>query len=372
MPFPGSQLYNTIGIAYFIDNYIWIFRIAGFLMTLSPLWYYWREGRWRQRIISGLFVILYGGIFYLVSNKLQAEKIFLELDKKIFQPPSSSAVNGQNLVLGVNINGEAKAYPIQYIGYHHRILDTVGGTPVWVTYCTVCRSGRAYSPYINGVYTKFRLVGMDHFNALFEDEGTKSWWLQENGKAIAGKLKGASLDEIPSQQMTLSSWIQLHPNTTILQPDPSFTSDYNLLRKYDNGTIKYSLEYTDTASWLLHSWIVGISCPEGDKVYDWNVLKKMKLINDTINQRPIMLMLEPDNMSFHAFDRKLGDQVLIFQWNDSLKMIVDTNTFSQWNNDGICLSGTLKDAHLHSVPAYQEFWHSWNTFHPNSTVYKEN
>jgi hypothetical protein len=40
---------------------------------------------------------------------------------------------------------------------------------------------------------------MDHFNAMFEDSQTKSWWRQVNGEAIAGPLKGKTLPEIPSQ-----------------------------------------------------------------------------------------------------------------------------------------------------------------------------
>ena len=69
-----------------------------------------------------------------------------------------------------------------------------------ITYCTVCRTGRVYSPIVNGKLEKFRLVGMDHFNAMFEDETTKSWWQQATGIAIAGPLKGSRLEEIPSHQ----------------------------------------------------------------------------------------------------------------------------------------------------------------------------
>jgi hypothetical protein len=44
--------------------------------------------------------------------------------------------------MGIVINGESAAYPIQYLGYHHQVRDTVGGESVLVTYCTVCRTGR--------------------------------------------------------------------------------------------------------------------------------------------------------------------------------------------------------------------------------------
>src|ERR1044071_4013377 len=102
-----------------------------------------------------------------------------------------------------------------------------------VTYCTVCRTGPVHLPIGNGKYEKFRLVGMDHFDAMFEDATTGSWWRQENGDAITGPLKGKALDEIPSQQMTLKQWIAEHPDTKILQPDTNFQNEYATLEGYD-------------------------------------------------------------------------------------------------------------------------------------------
>ncbi len=52
---------------------------------------------------------------------------------------------------------------------------------------------------------------MDHFNAMFEDETTKSWWRQVNGEAITGKLKGQQLPEVFSTQTSLAKWLQLNP-----------------------------------------------------------------------------------------------------------------------------------------------------------------
>ncbi len=81
---------------------------------------------------------------------------------------------------------------------------------------------------------------MDHFNAMFEDATTKSWWRQATGEAIAGPLTGSRLQEIPSHQASLSSWLRMHPNSTILQPDSNYKEDYNDLADFDKGTIKGS------------------------------------------------------------------------------------------------------------------------------------
>ncbi|MEZ4848709.1 MAG: hypothetical protein R3B93_08845 [Bacteroidia bacterium] len=62
-------------------------------------------------------------------------------------------------------------------GYHHQVLDTIGGKhimdlPVRLSY------RKDFEPVVNGKPEIFRLVGMDHFNAMFEDQTTKSWWRQ--------------------------------------------------------------------------------------------------------------------------------------------------------------------------------------------------
>ena len=150
------------------------------------------------------------------------------------------------LVIGVAMNGEAKAYPIQIIGYHHQVQDTIAGESIIVTYCTVCRTGRIYSAVLNGKKESFRLVGMDHFNAMFEDKTTKSWWRQVTGEAITGSLKGSALKEIPSEQTTLAAWLRAYPDSKILQPDSIFKKEYDDLAGFDKGIIESGLEKRDS------------------------------------------------------------------------------------------------------------------------------
>ena len=181
-----------------------------------------------------------------------------------------------------------------------------------ITYCTVCRTGRVYSPFVNGKPENFRLVGMDHFNAMFEDATTKSWWRQVTGVAIAGPLKGNQLEEIPSRQASLASWLRLHPNSTILQPDSNFKEDYDDLAGFDKGTVKSHLEKRDSASWKMKSWVVGLKTNGFEKAYDWNDLLKNYFIQDTLGSLPVLLVLEKDTSSFHAYSRILQGQVLYF------------------------------------------------------------
>ncbi len=369
MPFPGSQRSNTIEIAYFLNNYIWWFRILGFILIIPPVLYIFRNSRRWKKILLAFFVLLYAMVFYLFNFKFLADKMFYQPQNKILATVTENKVDSTKLVIGLAINGEAKAYPVEIIAYHHQVQDTIAGEPVMVTYCSVCRTGRVFSPFVNRKFQKFRLVGMDHFNAMFEDENTKSWWRQATGIAIAGPLKGMALKEIASEQMSLAAWIRKYPNTLILQPDTLFIKHYKGLLGFDEGTIKSSLEKRDSASWQFKSWIIGLEKDGHAKAYDWNELVKQRVINDTFQNLVMVLVLENDNRSFHVWNRQVNDKLLEFTFDAASQTLRDNVTYSVWNMDGECVEGILKESRLSALPAYQEFWHSWETFHPGTTKY---
>jgi hypothetical protein len=370
MPFPGSQKADTIDIAYFIDrNILWL-RLIGFAITIIPLTGILKNSKTWKKVVTILALLFYAFVFYMFNFKFLADKMFYHPKNKLLVNASSDTTNRNNLVIGVAINNEAKAYPIEVIGYHHQVRDTIGGEAVMITYCTVCRTGRVYSPRVHGKPENFRLVGMDHFNAMFEDATTKSWWRQQNGTAIAGPLKGSVLKEIFSQQMALGAWLALHPNSYVLQPDSNFRKQYADLDGYDEDTLQSSLEKRDSASWQLKSWVIGVNVNNNFKAYDWNKVAKNKLIEDDFEDIPLLLTMSNDERSFYALSRNTDNGILHFAYDSTFSFLRDDKTGSTWNINGLCIDGTLKGHQLKPVQAYQEFWHSWKTFHPRTMVHK--
>jgi hypothetical protein len=370
MPFPGSQQSNTIDIAYWLGkNIVWL-RVIGILLIIIPALSILRQKRKWKKIFLCAVLIFYAVIFFFFNFRFEADKMFYQPQSKLFATAADNKIKDNKLVIGVTINGEAKAYPIQLIGYHHQVRDTIGNTPVMITYCTVCRTGRAFSPFVNNRQENFRLVGMDHFNAMFEDATTKSWWQQATGVAIAGPLKGTSLKELPSQQMTLAAWLKQYPGSKIMQPDTLYQKDYDDLADYDNGTIKGSLEKRDSASWKFKSWIIGIANNNAAKAYDWNELVAKQVIQDSLPGLPIIITLEKDTASFHVYNRSLNGNTLQFEKTSDENILREINTQSTWNIQGVCIDGTLKGQQLQAIQASQEFWHSWSTFHPATTKYE--
>lgn len=331
MPFPGSQHANTIDIAYFIDQHIWWLRLIGFAITIIPLISILKNSKRWKKVVTVLVLVFYGFVFYQFNFKFLADKMFYQPKNKLLLSASADTTSRNSLIVGVAINNEAKAYPLEIIGYHHQVRDTIGGQPVMITYCTVCRTGRVYSPFINDKPEDFRLVGMDHFNAMFEDATTKSWWRQQSGTAITGPLKGNVLTEIPSQQMALGDWLALHPESYVLQPDSNFKKEYADLDGYDEDTLTSSLEKRDSASWELKSWVIGVKLNNQTKAYDWNILAKTKLMEDEFAGTPLVLTMSKDERSFYVLNRNTANGILHFNYDSTLHFLNDDKTNSTWN-----------------------------------------
>jgi uncharacterized protein DUF3179 len=363
MPFPGSQLQNNVELAYNINRYIWVFRLGfGALIFYGLIRIFKRRGIWPKLLASGLLLLL-AGIFYVTNFVMLADKIFYQPNHVVFAPVTDSGIGNQRLIVGIEQNGEAKAYPINIIGYHHQVRDSLANEPVMITYCTVCRTARVFRPLVDGKMENFRLVGMDQFNAMFEDATTHSWWRQANGECCAGPLKGKKLPEVPAQQMTLEAWKLLYPQSKVLLPDPAFADQYASLEGYDNGTRKSTLTGTDTISGNPKSWVIVVVTDQGEKMYDWSTLKKQNVINDSVGHEPVLLTIEGDMLSFHALSRQINDSVLRFTFDSKRNGLTDDATLSFWNMNGVCVDGSMKGSKLKYLKAYQEFRHSYTTFH---------
>ena len=354
MPMPGSQDMNSIDVAYFLYSWRWIFRGLFSLMILLGLKSAFSSSKWLP-IVPILALI---GITYETNFVMAADTMFHQPKDLAVKNIGENNVENDRLVIGVAHEREAKAYPIQYLGYHHQVRDTLGNKPIMITYCTVCRTGRVYEPIVNGKSEDFRLVGMDHFNAMFEDKTTKSWWQQATGEAVAGTLKGYQLPEFPSMQTTLSKWIELYPNTLVMQPDKNFQVEYDSMRTYEKGKLTGKLTRRDTASWKDKSWVVGVQIGQVSKAYDWNLLQKERIIYDELDNQPIAVILSKDSSSFVVVQRTSKEQKFSLS-NDTLKSEINSYNFM-----GLSLNPMVSN--LKKIKAYQEYWHSWQHFHPTT------
>lgn len=355
MPMPGSQRMRSVELAHLLFTWRWWIRGLLAVLVLFGVAPAWRTVGWRRWLVPASLVVLVA-VSYMANFKMAADQMFKQPTRLVMQPAANNAVPLDRLVVGIEINGDARAYPLRFIGYHHHVRDVVGGEPVLVSYCTVCRTGRVFVPAVDGKLESFRLVGMDHFNAMLEDSSTGTWWRQANGEAVVGDRKGAMLAEIPSVQVTLEQWLALHPKSLIMQGDSVFEKQYAKDYSFERGTSRKKLTGTDTMSWRDKSWVVGLTVNGKSTAYDWNQLRRERVLEDELGGVPVVIVLARDSASFFAFARP----------NAEAHFSLRGDSLVSSGGRAYALTGRGPSGQLKPLRASQEFWHSWRTFQPTT------
>ena len=288
---------------------------------------------------------------------------------KFAEIQDSRFMSDSDTVIGLEINGEAKAYPIFILVWHEIVNDNVGGVPVSVTYCPLCYTNQVFERIIDGQEVEFGTSGkLYNSNLLMYDRYTESYWSQALGIAVKGELTGYELNLIPFDVITWGDWKKLHPETVVLTTDTGHIRSYATDpygNYYTEPRIMFPVEHSDDR---LHSKeiIIGFNQDDIYKAYKQNDIESEIIINDTIGNTPVLLTsLFSENS--RAFVRIVDDDVLDFSYADG--KIFDLQTNSEWNYDGLGISGTCQGTQLERLPIEPGFWFEWVAFHPQTLVY---
>ena len=129
-------------------------------------------------------------------------------------------IPGQEPVIGLEIAGDARAYPLRVLMWHEIVNDTVGGKPVTVTFCPLCNSAIVFAREIDGQLLDFGTTGkLRNSDLVMYDRQTESWWQQFTGEAIAGTLVGKSLTMLPARLESFAQFKERHPKGRVLIPN---------------------------------------------------------------------------------------------------------------------------------------------------------
>lgn len=129
-------------------------------------------------------------------------------------------------VVGVIIDGEARAYPIAVLTWHEIVNDELAGVPITVTYCPLCNSSIVFDRRLDGRVLDFGTTGkLRNSDMVMYDRQTESWWQQYLGEAIVGELTGKRLKMLPSRLESFENFKNRAPNGRVLVPnDPTMRS----------------------------------------------------------------------------------------------------------------------------------------------------
>ena len=137
-----------------------------------------------------------------------------------FRSADGSDLPSDELIIGLNINGDARAYPAGLLYHREMVNDTVGGVPVLVTWCPLCYTALVHDRRVGGSAAVFGNQGALYKGAMtWYDHATGSVWSQPLGEAIAGPLAGSSLELMPSQLTTWRQWLAANPHSRVLVSD---------------------------------------------------------------------------------------------------------------------------------------------------------
>ena len=140
--------------------------------------------------------------------------------KFISPKDAASWVGGGEPVIVVELDGDARAYPLQVLLWHEMVSDQIGDVPLLVTYCPLCNSSIAFDRRVDGKVYEFGVSGMlRHSDMIMFDRETDSLWQQLTGEAVVGSLTGKRLDVVTSQVVDFAEYSRSFPDGKVLSKD---------------------------------------------------------------------------------------------------------------------------------------------------------
>ena len=152
------------------------------------------------------------------------------IDAPVFEAVSEMTdLTPEEPVIGLVIDGDARAYPLRILTWHEIVNDQVGGVPVAVTYCPLCNSAIVFDRRVAGEATEFGTTGkLRNSDMVMYDRATESWWQQFLGEAIVGQRTGTKLKMIPARLESWSNFRARHPGGKVLVPNNPGMRSYGL------------------------------------------------------------------------------------------------------------------------------------------------
>ncbi len=149
---------------------------------------------------------------------------------KMLPAKQATYLADDNIVFGVAIDGDVRAYPKRILAWHEMVKDRIAGRELNGVYCTLCGSMILYDATVKGVHHELGTSGfLYRSNKLMYDHATKSLWSTLGGEPVVGPLvgKGIELQTLRVVTTTWGAWKKRHPGTTVLALDTGHQRDYD-------------------------------------------------------------------------------------------------------------------------------------------------
>ena len=295
-------------------------------------------------------------------------------------------LGSQEPVIALEINGDARAYPLQILTWHEIVNDVVSEVPVTVIFCPLCNSAIVFDRRLDGVVHDFGVSGnLRNSDLIMWDRQTQSWWQQFTGEAIVGELTGRRLTFLSATIISWSDFKAANPEGMVLSRDTGFSRPYgqNPYAGYDRIDNPPFLFFGDLDGQLLPKERVAVvTVGDVDVAFPFSILEKEKVVNYNVNDQDLVVLFKQDTLS--ALDRSsIGDSrsagaTGVFDVHfDGQKLnfhaegdrFIDNETGSVWNILGQATEGPLSGSELTAIVHGNHFWFAWAAFKPDTIIF---
>ena len=314
------------------------------------------------------------------------------IDEPQFISPAEASewLAGQEPVIAVEVNGDARAYPLQILTWHEIVNDTVGGRPIIVTFCPLCNAAIAFDRTLNGEPTEFGVSGLlRNSDMVMYDRQTESLWQQFTGEAIVGDAVGTRLEFLSTWLISFDDFQQQFPEGTVLSRETGHRRDYgrNPYVGYDTiGSNPFLFDGVIDGRLPAVERVVAVMAEDigTDVAYPFSVISEAGAVNDQQGGVDIAVfhiggstsalgasrIADADDVGSAAvFSPVVDGQTLTFSRADD-KTFTDAETGSTWNIFGDAIDGPLAGTTLEPIVHGNHFWFSWAAFRPDTVIFE--
>ncbi len=293
---------------------------------------------------------------------------------KAIAAEQATFLTDSELVFGIGLKGEYRAYPQRILDWHEMANDVVGGEPFALSYCTLCGSAIAYSTRLpDGRTLTFGSSGLLYrSNKLMYDENTLSLWSNLTGEPVVGALVGREirLKVLPLTVTTWKDWRARHPETTVVSLDTGHKRDYSpgaAYGKYFASPETMFPVWKKDLTLEPKIWIYGLRRGAAAKAYPLEILFRERVVNDTIGREEVVLVADRETGSVRSYARQGRD----FAEGPSPLTLVEPASRVLWKIEEEALRAEAADlAPLPRVPGHRAYWFGWYAFFPETMLYE--
>ena len=311
---------------------------------------------------SRLEEIVWGGVRVDATPALDNPKMIAAVDAEYLNP--------NDLVFGVEIGGDARAYPLRIVNWHEMVNDVVGGMPVTLAYCPLCNAGILYATQVSGRDQPFTFGTsglLYHSNKLMYDRGTDSLWDQFTGQPVVGALVGSdiSLKVLPLVTTPWHLWRAKHPTTKVLSLETGFSRDYGsdanaALRDYFDSTDLLFPTALKDRHLQPKDIVFGVRAAGGTQAWPLSAFGNGKLVHDRVGQVDVVLVGNAEQRTVRAYESR-GHKFTL----SAPDLLRASDGYWRVTEDALVHSDGKT---LPRLPGHLAFWFAWSGFFENAVL----